>query len=169
MSKAKPISKWFSEFVPLEVQDSTVFNFSIRIGDRNIDLDLRSDLGIDYGALQQHLEDTPSEYAFWGAMYSELKAQCAVLERKIKARRGYLADHLIKESYSHQVKLTDKQLTSTMEGDDELNKMELLMTRLQKQTGKVYFIVEAIKIKSDNLRSLAGFAKIEFQQSGDKQ
>lgn len=165
MEKVRHQPKWFDQFVPEEIQDSSVFKLRVKVSDKMIDIDLRSDLGIDYDIVQKQLEDSPSEFTFWGTIYSELKAQCAVLERKIKARRGILANNLVGEALKNQTKLTDKQVLSAMEGDEELNKYELALIRLQKDTGKVYFVVEALRMKADNLRSLSGFAKIDYQQS----
>lgn len=160
--------KWFRSNITEEVSDSTLFRFSIQFMDgkniRQVDVDMRADVGIDYTAIQQQLEDTPSEFAYWAAIYSELKMQCSAIERKIKVRRGVLAEALMKEVLQHQTKITDKQLNTVLEGDESLAKLERLLLIIQKHTGKMYFMVEAIKMKSDNLRSLAGFARVEYER-----
>lgn len=126
---------------------------------------MRADLDVDYTIIQDQLADTPSEFAYWGAIYSELKMRVALLERKVKTRRGVLADQAIKQAVAASVKLTDKQVQTIIEADRELNELEAKAILLNKHTGKAYFMVEAIRMKSDNIRSLAGFAKAEMSQS----
>jgi hypothetical protein len=111
------------------------------------------------------LEDTPSEFAYWGAIYSELKMQVAKVERQIKARRGKLVDKAIKSAAQASVRLTDKQVQAIVEADQDLNRLEAKLIISNKHCGKMYFMVEAIRMKSDNLRSLAGFARIEMNNS----
>jgi hypothetical protein len=123
---------------------------------------MRADLDIDYQIIQQQLEDTPSEFAYWCAIFSELKMQVNKLERTIKVRRGKLVEKILKEAMDSSVRLTDKQVQAIIEADEELNKLEVKLMIAQKHTGKMGFMVEAIKMKSDNLRSLAGFARQEM-------
>jgi hypothetical protein len=173
-SKDRPdrqIPKWFSSFVPEEVSDSSIFRFEITIAGktkedaRTITVDMRADLGIDYTAIQQQLEDTPSEFAYWAAIYSEVKMYVSQLERQVKARRGKIAQILVEEATKNSIKLTDKQLASAIEGDDKLNELEGWLIKMQKQAGKLFFMVDAIRMKCDNLRSLAGFARAEYQNA----
>ena len=162
------LPKWFSTYIPEEISDSSLFRFKVCIGQKPdgtnnvIEVDMRADLDIDYGAIQMQLEDVPSEFAYWSAIYSEVKLQTGVLERKIKARRGILANKLMQEATSNGLKITDKQIQTLIEGDEELNKLEARLLLMKKHEGKMYFMIEALRMKADNLRSLAGFAKIEM-------
>ena len=165
MSKRNNQPRWFDEYVPEEVANSSLFKFTIKIADREIEVDMRADLDIDYAIIQSQLEDTPSEFAYWAAMYSELKMQVAFLERKIKNRRGKLTKTILDDAAAAQVRFTDKQIQAVIEADDVLNKLELILLRRNKHAGKMYFMVEALKMKSDNIRSLAGFARIELGNS----
>lgn len=155
-------SKWFSEYVPEEVANSSLFKFVVDINGQRVDVDMRADLDVDQRIVQQQLEDTPSEFAYWAAIYSELKMQVAKIERQVKVKRGKLVDHAIKEAAQANVKLTDKQVQSVIEADQDLNKLEALLMIANKHCGKMYYMVEAIRMKSDNLRSLAGFARQEM-------
>ena len=163
MAKKRPQPKWFDEFVPDEVANSTLFQFAVAIKPgQTIVVDMRADLEIEYSIIQDQLEDTPSEFAYWGAIYSELRMQVAKLERQIKALRGKLVDRAIKAASSASVRLTDKQTQAVIEADPELVRLEAKLMIDNKHCGKMYIMVEAIKMKSDNLRSLAGFARIEY-------
>lgn len=161
--------KWFDEYVPEEVANSTIFKFAITVdnggGKKTIDVDLKADLDIDYGIIVQQLEDAPAEFAYWAAIYSELKLQSSVLERQIRARRGKLTETAINQAKEASVRLTDKQVQAIVDADKDLEKLELRHMITQKHTGKMYFMIEALKMKCDNLRSLAGFARLEMSQS----
>lgn len=162
MPRNKIQPKWFDDYIPSEVSNSTLFKFMVEIGkDRKIEVDMRADLEIDYQIIQQQLEDAPSEFAYWAAIYSELKMNVAKLERQIKARRGELTDRAIKAAMDASIKLTDKQIQAMIESDNGLNVLEAKLMLAQKHAGKMYFMVEAIRMKSDNIRSLAGFARNE--------
>jgi hypothetical protein len=163
MTRRNKQSKWFDEYIPEEVANSTLFKFQVNINSQQtIDVDIRADLEIDYAIIQSQLEDTPSEFAYWASIYSELRMQVSKIERQIKVRRGKLTDKAIKDATKSGVRLTDKQVQAIIEADDDLIKLELQLIIANKHCGKMFYMVEAIKMKSDNLRSLAGFARQEM-------
>lgn len=165
--KTRNQPKWFDEYVPEEVANSTLFRFDIQLpGGVKQQVDMRTDIEIDYDVIQDQLADSPSEFVYWAAIYSELKMQVAKLERQIKARRGKLVNKTLKEAQDAQVRLTDKQVAAVIEADLELNRLEAKMMLANKHAGKMYFMIEAMRMKSDNLRSLAGFARIEMGNTG---
>jgi len=161
----RQIPKWFKENIPSEVSDSSLFKFKILVRkDQVVEVDMRSDLDVDYVNIQQELEESPSVFAYWASIYSELKMQCTKIERQIKTRRGRLVEEIINDATQNGVRLTDKQVGLIIEADEVLNGLETKHMILQKHTGKMWFMVEAIRMKADNLRSLSGFAKMEFSQ-----
>ena len=163
MGRLNVQSKWFDEYVPEEVANSSLFRFQVKINSQQtVDVDMRADLEIDYSIIQSQLEDTPSEFAYWAAIYSELKMQVGKIERHIKVRRGKLIDKALKDAAASSVRLTDKQTQAIVEADEDLTKLELRLLIANKHCGKMFFMVEAIKMKSDNIRSLAGFARQEM-------
>lgn len=159
--------KWFEDRVPDEVASSSLFKFNIKVGKfkQSITINMIADIDIDYDNIRQQLEDAPAEFAYWAAIYSELKMQTIILDRKIKARRGKLVDSAVKGAFKASTRLTDKQVAAIVEADKELGRMEAESALINKHCGKMYFMVEAIRMKSDNLRSLAGFARAELQDS----
>jgi hypothetical protein len=161
----RKIPKWFTTYIPQEVQDGTLFRFEVKVAGQKFSVDLRADLDVDYTAVEEQLEDTPAIFSYWSTIYAELKSQTAIMERRIKARRGLLASELLKEVTKAGGKVTDKQMNTVIEGDEELNRMETALIVLEKHTGKMYFMLQAIQMKAENLRSLSGFAKIDRQQT----
>lgn len=157
--------KWFEAYVPEEVTNSSIFKFSVKLNNQTIDVNITADTSVDYDAIQTELEDIPSQFIFYAALYSELKQYVTVLERRIKVTRGRIVQTLMDEANKEGVRITDKQLTTLVEADDNLNKLESVLSHYQKHTGKLYFMVEALKMKAECMRSLAGFSKIDYQQS----
>jgi len=165
--KKRDKPKWFDEYVPEEVSNSSLFKFIVAISsDKKVEVDMLADLEVDYDIIQQQLEETPSELVYWGAMLSELKMQVSKLDRQIKARRGRLTEKIVYDAGKAQVRITDKQVQAIIEADKELHKLEVKLLLMNKHLGKMYFMVDAIRMKSDNIRSLAGFARIEMGQTG---
>lgn len=165
MAKKRNNPRWYRECVPEEVTNSSLFKFSVQIGSKKtIEVDMLADLEVDYDIIREQLEDTPSIYAYWSALYSELKLQVAATERRIKAKRGKLLETAGKEAAKGNIRLTQKAVDMMIESDRELNELELKYALQQKHTGKMYAMIQAIQMKSDNLRSLAGFARQEMSQ-----
>ena len=107
----------------------------------------------------------PAQYAFWAAVYSELKMGVAIAERKLKARKGKVIERITTECNLSKVRLTADQIKSIAEADSSLIEAELKYERAQMVCGKTYHMIEAIKLKAELARSLAGFKKKEQEQS----
>ncbi len=161
--------RWFKENVPVEVSDSQLFKFAISIGSgptpQIINVDLTADLDVCYELVQQQLEEVPSQYVFWGSIYSELKLQCAKFERQIKGKKGQVTDRILKEAAAQSIKITDKQVNAIIESDIQLQELELKLAIYERNTGKVWFVVQALQMRADSLRSLAGFSKIDYNHA----
>lgn len=157
-------TKWIDDNIPEDIRDSNLFKFNVDLGDKQVRIDMISDIGIDYDHISEQLEETPSQFAFWAAIYSELRLQSDKLERMIKAKKGQVVEKLVTDASDAQVRITDKQVQAIVEKDEELNKLEAKLLVTNKHCGKVYFMVECLRMKCDNLRTLAGFAKIELNQ-----
>ena len=156
---------WIESNVPDEILDSTLFKFKITLPNGNVvDVDMTKDIDIDYEILEQQCEDIPAQYTFWAAIYSELRLASAIYERRVKSRRGVLTDIAIREASDAKVKITDAQMKVIIETDEVLNKLEMQLALSQSKTGKVYHMVEAIKMKCDLIRTLAGFKRQDKDQ-----
>lgn len=159
------MAKWLKDNIPEDVKTSTLFKFQIQIGQKVIEIDMTTDIDVDYDLIQDQLQETTSIFVYWAAIYSEVKAQCLMLERMIKARRGALIDEALRGAQQAGVKLTDKALQAVIEADEELNMLENRNIIANKHAGKMYFMIEAIRMKNDSLRSLSGFRRLELEKS----
>lgn len=164
MGKKRP--KWVQTNVSADLADSKMFVFQVVFPNKLTEtIDLFSDLDIDYDHLEGHLEEVPAQYMFWAAAYSELKSRVTVLETKLGVRRAVLTKETLEQFKSRGIKLTDKQLTLLLDKDAKLNRIEMELALAQKNAGKVYHMVEAIRMRSEHCRSLAGFKRQDKEQS----
>lgn len=164
--KDRQIPRWFQDYVPIEISNSTIFKFQVKMpGGATVDIDLLQDLDINYEILEEHLETTPAQYQFWSSVYSELRSNVAALELKIKTRRNTIAARTIDKHKSENIKVTDKQLNYIIDSDKKLTEYEAQLTVTNKHVGKLYHMVKAIEMKSEHCRSLAGFKRQDKEQS----
>ena len=156
-------NEWFESTVPEEIRNGTIFRFKIKFADKEVDLDMMANMAIDYSDMVNELSKATSEFAYWAAIYCEIKHQAAVDDKAIRCRRAKVMDDVIRQSIEKGYKLTDKQLQALVDGDQKLIEMEAKYLVSSKNAAKLYYVVEAMKMKADNLRSLSGFAKLEMQ------
>lgn len=168
---------WITENLPAELADSTLFRFIVQLQvvesrdedgkqiHKKLEVDMLPDLDINYDILELQMASIPAQYAFWAAVYSELKMGVAIAERKLKARKGKVIERITTECNLSKVRLTADQIKSIAEADSSLIEAELKYERAQMVCGKTYHMIEAIKLKAELARSLAGFKKKEQEQS----
>lgn len=160
MTHQNEAPKWIDEHIPQELSESSVFKFKVALTKDNIiEFDILPALEIEYDSVEKQMEDISSQYAYYAMVYSELKHNVSILERKAKARRGVLTREATNISKDSKAKLTSDQVKSVIEEDEVLNKMETQVATAQKWAGKMYHMTVALQIKADMLRSLCGVRK----------
>ena len=164
---------WILANVPRELINSSLFKFNVKLqvveklDDDNrpvykvITVDMLANVDIDYETLEESICDIPSQFAFWSAVYSEVRLGVAIAERKLKIRRAEATRAVLDEAKKNTVKLTVDQIKSIVEAHELLNKAEVSYSEIQMKAGKLYNMVEAIKMKAELARTLAGFKKLE--------
>lgn len=123
------------------------------------------DLDLDYDILELQMQDLPSQYAFYASIYSEARLKVALEERKLKAIRGALIYEIQKRAAAENVRLTDNQIKNTVEAEKGIEDADKRLQLAQMQCGKLYHIMEALKMKAELARSLAGFKRQEQERS----
>ena len=162
------LPQWFQEHVPLDLAHSNLFQFKVRLQNGSVcDVNLIDDIDINFEILEEQHERIPAQYIYWAAIYSELRCAVAILELKMRSKRTAIVRKVLEEFRARGGKPpTDKQTVAMIDGDGDLVKAEAELALLQKNVGKVYHMVEAIKLRSEHSRSLAGFKRQEKEQSG---
>jgi hypothetical protein len=180
----KRLPRWISENVPTEIVTSTLFRFKITLATtivttveedgervekrvpRTIVVDLLQDLDLDQDIVEQQMEDLPAQYAFWSSVYSEARLVVAQAERILKARRGAVTDLIYNKCVESKVKIPSEQVTRIVENDPELIKADENLSRAQMRCGKMFGMMEALKMKAELAKSLGGFKRAEKQLHG---
>ena len=162
MSK-NDVPKGVSEHLPPELADSTLFKFKVTLPNGiSTEVSMFPDIDVDYDILEQQLQDIPAQYTYWAALYSEMKSMVAIAERKVKSRKGECIEEVLESFRKEELKPPSvEQVKSIAEKDKELQKLDVKLALIQKHVGKMWHMVEALKLKSEVLRSLAGFKRQE--------
>ena len=85
---------------------------------------------------------------------------------RMRSKKHAVLRKILEEFRENNKKPTDKQTAALLDGDSDLVKHEAELAILQRNCGKVYHMVEAIRLRSEHSRSLAGFKRQEKEQSG---
>jgi len=155
------MSDWFENNIPEDIADR-IIKLRIYMGDKIVERDFRPDLKIDYETLEEDLSTIPQQFAYWAMVYSEAKAEVAKLERIAKRRRAEITSTILEEAKQENMpKIAEKVFKDLVEKDKKLLAIEGKIIFANRTMGKLWNIVEALRIKSEALRSLAGFKRQE--------
>jgi hypothetical protein len=152
---------WFEENVGPDIARMLIRVRVELTQDQIVDKDVRPDVLIDYDMLEEQLQTTPASFAFWSMLLAEGKKQVAALERAVKRRRGEAVKELLDEGRKEGVKVRTADVKDLVEADEQLNRLEAKLILAHKTTSKLFAVVDAIRMKSEHLRSLAGFKRQE--------
>lgn len=171
--KRGEIPKWMDENLPEELLGTGLFVFQVnlRVKDPNtgkprvIKLDMLPDLMCDRETIEYEMEDIPAKYAFWAAIYSELRMNVSVLERAVKIRKGKAIEEVQKRARDENIKFTGEQVKNVVEADNELKKLDQGLATVQMHTGKVWHMIKALEMKGEMARSLLAMKRQEHDKS----
>lgn len=156
---------WISGTVPDDVADGLFCINVLFPNGKKLAVNIAGDTEIDYEALEEQLDRVSGQFIWWAAVYSEAKAMAAILERRIKIRRAVLTSEALKSAReAGLVKVTNDQVAVIIDADETLNKWEVKLILLNRDVSKLFYMVKAIEMKSENLRSRSGFKKQEQNQ-----
>lgn len=165
---------WVAANIPDELVSSTLFRFEValQVPDpddpekrKKITVDILPDLGIDMDILEEQMQDVPAQYAFWSAVYSELRLAVAVAERNLKVRRGKATNFTQEEAKRNGTRISVEQVKTIVESDEKLIRADLNLAKAQMLAGKIWHMVKALEMKHEVSRSLIGLKKAEHEKS----
>lgn len=155
-----------------EQYDGEVVDYLVKIkielpNGRTIEADFSEDMDIDYDLLENQLCDHPAKFAFWSAVLSEQKYVTSKLERMIAIRRAAICQKNLDTARDAGGKLTKYELDEMVECDKEFIRLNLQLLTEGRKLGKLYGIVDALRMKGEAMRSLAGFKRQELRDTAD--
>ncbi len=169
----KRLPTWIQENLPPELAVSTLFKFKVKLLAttgidpitnkplrQTIEVDILPDLDLDYDIIDEQMASLPAQYAFWSAVYSEVRLGVAIAERKLKARKSEVSRLILDEYQKEKLKPPAADTLKTfVESDKRLDESEINFQHAQMQAGKLYHMLEALKMKAELARSLLGLKK----------
>lgn len=123
---------------------------------------IKDELSIDYDNIEKDMEEFPNKFHLWAMLYSEVKEQKGVIDKKVRIRKSKIYEEIVKNDGKN---LRRSDITDIMESDKVLEELEAKMIIIDKQCQKLWFILESLRMKNDNMRSLSGFKKQELFQT----
>ena len=94
----------------------------------------------------------------WSMIYSEVKEQLDTIDTQIKKRKSTLIKTILMET---DYKIRRNDINDLTNCDDYLTELEAKKIILEKKARKLFYTLEALKMKNDNMRSLFGLKKRE--------
>jgi hypothetical protein len=157
---------WVVGDIPEELA-KTIFRVRVDLPGRKlvIERDFKADLKIDYDLLEEQLEQNPATFAFWSSVLAEQRFVVAKNERLLARRRAKVCEKAREIAGEDGAKLHKYILDEIVEGDDEILKLQTRLMMANRTLSKLFGIVDALRMKSEHLRSLAGFKRQEMRDS----
>ena len=157
---------WIKDNINEDVADY-LFNIRLDCLPKRIGVyqrDVRPDLAINWEMIEEELETTPEMMAFWDQLLAEQKSKVAVLLRKKDVTRGFVRRTMINEARDNKVSIRLEDLKDIINADENMVKLDKEIIVETRKEDKVRAVVFALRMKSEHLRSLAGFKKEEKRQ-----
>lgn len=155
------MTDWFKENLGDDIANH-LFTIKVPLSDGKFaERDLRPDVTTDYDKLEIQLEEMPAIYATWGMLLAESKKEVAAVERMIKRRRGEVTRELLDVAKQEGARTRREDVEDMIEADEKINEFEAKLIIANRRLSKLFAATQALAMKSDNLRSLAGFKRQE--------
>lgn len=158
---------WIEKNVNKDVADY-LFNIKINALPQRIGLvqrDVRPDVSIEYDLMEEELAETPEMLAFWDLLLVEQSTKVSGLERQLIVKRSAISVQITEAGKAGGWEYRVADLKGLVEMDDGVIALcaELIME--QRIEARLKCVVNAIKVKSEHLRSLCGFKKAERHET----
>jgi hypothetical protein len=152
---------WWDKEIPAELAD-VIIQLKVKINNQIVNRDWRKDCKIEYDHLEDDLESMPGIFAFWSSVLAEARKNLRIAEYQIDIRKSKILREM---KIPEGVKLTVSDKENIVNLDKEYNELKAKFIELECTVSKLFGIVDSLKMKSDNLRSLAGFKREELKNN----
>ena len=156
-------NEWWTKNIDRDLSNAIVV-FNLVLNGKTVQRDWRGDADINYETLEDDLETMPSIFAFWSAVLSEARKRLRTIEFQITMKRARILDQIGKDMKAG-MKLTKDDKDNIVTLDKGYQILVIKQIDMEGTVSKLFGIVDSLKMKADNLRSLAGFKRAELQGS----
>lgn len=129
---------------------------------KTVVVDIKSIVSLDYETVESELCDIPSQFAFYACVYAEAKYRSNLFERVVKTIRSTVHDEIIQASQKESVRLTQDSIKILVEKDSRVNRAEGEFALSSMIASKLYYMIEAIRMKADLGRTLTSLKRSEL-------
>lgn len=127
--------------------------------------DFRPATKIDYDSLEEQLAETPSQFAWWSSLLAEQRTKVQTIEKQISRRRAKLTEQFFNNGQESGIRIHKYLIDELVEADDKMLTLNAKLIEANRIQSKLWAAVQALQMKSEHLRSLAGFKKQEMRDS----
>ncbi len=155
-------SKWYND-VPPEIRD-TIWRVRAKIpGAGDFEHDFKSDVDVDYDQLETQLEEISSIYSYASSMLADAKTMVSLKKLSVQRARAKIVQEILEDSRQNQNKPPRKtDIDDLIDGNERVVKLTVELIQAERTESKLVGFVQALKMKSEVLRSLAGFKRQEL-------
>jgi len=157
------MNRWWAANIDSELAD-IIITLNIKLSGKEVTRDWTNDVAIDYEDLDNALEEMPSILSFWSAVLAESRKTLKLLEVKIDIRRSKILESL-KEQMKEGIRLTKDDKDNLVNVDETFVKLRSRHIELEATVSKLFGIVDSLKTKADNIRSMAAIKRAELHNS----
>jgi len=156
-------NKWWENNVDSDIAD-VIIDLRATLSGKKVSKNWVDDLALNYENLDRDMEDIPTVLAFWGAVLAEARKQRGINRMKMDIRRSKVLEGT-KELAKEGIKLTVSDKDNIVNVDQKYMALGTKEIELDATISKLFGIVDALKIKADNLRSFAAMKRAELHNT----
>lgn len=160
---AKSKNKWWQKNIDPDLSE-IIIKLNAKLSNKSIDKDWTDDLSLDYENIDNDMENIPSILAFWSAVLAEARREKATIEMYMDIRKSAVLEKT-KEIIREGVKLTVNDKENIVNVDPEFLKYRKRYIDIDATVSKLFGIVDALKVKADNLRSFSSMKRAELHNT----
>lgn len=157
------MNKWWKANIEDDIAQ-IIIKLKAKLSGKEIDRNWTDDLSLDYENIDDDMEKMPSILAFWSAVLAEARREKSLVEMKMDIRRAKIAESF-KDLLKDGVKLTVQDKENLVNVDSDYSKLRIKFIDIDATVSKLFGIVDAIKVKADNLRSFSAMKRTELSNS----
>lgn len=159
---------WIDKNIP---EDVTQYLFNIKITSLPSRIGVyqrfvKDDVMVHFEDLEKQLEETPEIMAFYNQLLAEQSTKRMILLRKKDIMRGKITKRMLEEADTDvRKRIRREDLKDIINADPGLIDIERDIIMETRAEEKLKSVIKALQMKSEHLRSLAGFKKEELKSS----
>lgn len=156
-------NKWWEGSVDTDISD-VVVELNALLSGKKVSKSWVDDLALNYENIDTDMENIPSVIAFWSAVLAEARKERSLIKMKMDIRRSKILEGT-KSLAKEGVKLTVSDKENIVCVDPKYMQLHKQEINLEATVSKLFGIVDALKIKADNLRSFAAMKRAELHNT----